>query len=439
MGRSQTFALHTLGCKLNYAEGSAISQQLIEEGWMRVDFTQPSDCYIINTCSVTAQADKKCRNLVRQAKRNNAEAKVVVVGCYAQLKPESIATIPGVNLVLGANAKFDINAIMASDSESNTIKVDSIKQVNRFDPAFSKNDRTRTFLKVQDGCDYHCTFCTIPLARGRSRSTTIAKVLQTAKQAIKSGAKEIVLTGVNIGDFGRSEDGRKRGPENFLGLITALDDLVGVDRIRISSIEPNLLTNDIIDFVAESKKFMPHFHIPLQTGVDRLLRAMRRKYDTALYRSRVEHIKSVMPNACIGADVIVGFPGETDDDIQCTASFLQDLQVSYLHVFTYSERQNTRAPQLANIVPMQERRERNYILRNISERLTKQFYREQENHTFPVLWEEGDDNDDWVYGYTSNYVRVRARRGKVDLSGITSINLNHYLEEEGVYSTDSFS
>lgn len=439
MGRSQTFALHTLGCKLNYAEGSAISQQLIEEGWMRVDFTQPSDCYIINTCSVTAQADKKCRNLVRQAKRNNAEAKVVVVGCYAQLKPESIATIPGVNLVLGANAKFDINAIMASDSESNTIKVDSIKQVNRFDPAFSKNDRTRTFLKVQDGCDYHCTFCTIPLARGRSRSTTIAKVLQTAKQAIKSGAKEIVLTGVNIGDFGRSEDGRKRGPENFLGLITALDDLVGVDRIRISSIEPNLLTNDIIDFVAESKKFMPHFHIPLQTGVDRLLRAMRRKYDTALYRSRVEHIKSVMPNACIGADVIVGFPGETDGDIQCTASFLQDLQVSYLHVFTYSERQNTRAPQLANIVPMQERRERNYILRNISERLTKQFYREQENHTFPVLWEEGDDNDDWVYGYTSNYVRVRARRGKVDLSGITSINLNHYLEEEGVYSTDSFS
>ena len=439
MGRSQTFALHTLGCKLNYAEGSAISQQLIEEGWMRVDFTQPSDCYIINTCSVTAQADKKCRNLVRQAKRNNAEAKVVVVGCYAQLKPESIATIPGVNLVLGANAKFDINAIMASDSESNTIKVDSIKQVNRFDPAFSKNDRTRTFLKVQDGCDYHCTFCTIPLARGRSRSTTIAKVLQTAKQAIKSGAKEIVLTGVNIGDFGRSEDGRKRGPENFLGLITALDDLVGVDRIRISSIEPNLLTNDIIDFVAESKKFMPHFHIPLQTGVDRLLRAMRRKYDTALYRSRVEHIKSVMPNACIGADVIVGFPGETDGDIQCTASFLQDLQVSYLHVFTYSERQNTRAPQLANLVPMQERRERNYILRNISERLTKQFYREQENHTFPVLWEEGDDNDDWVYGYTSNYVRVRARRGKVDLSGITSINLNHYLEEEGVYSTDSFS
>ena len=437
MGRSQTFALHTLGCKLNYAEGSAISQQLIDQGWMRVDFAQPSDCYIINTCSVTAQADKKCRNLVRQAKRNNAEAKVIVVGCYAQLKPESIAAIPGVNLVLGANAKFDMNAIMASNSESNTVKVGSIREVNRFDPAFSRNDRTRTFLKVQDGCDYHCTFCTIPLARGRSRSTTIAKVLRTAKEAVDSGAREIVLTGVNIGDFGRSEDGRTRGPETFYDLIMALDDLEGVDRIRISSIEPNLLSNDIIDFVASSKKFMPHFHIPLQTGVDRLLYAMRRKYDTALYRSRVEHIKAVIPNACIGADVIVGFPGETEDDIQQTASFLQDLGVSYLHVFTYSERQNTRAPQLDDVVPVQKRRERNYILRNISERLTKQFYREQLNLRFPVLWEEGDVKDDWIYGYTSNYIRVRARRERASTYGITSVILSQYLEEEGVYSVES--
>lgn len=434
MGRPQTFALHTLGCKLNYAEGSAISQQLISEGWLRVAFTQPSDCYIINTCSVTAQADKKCRNLVRQAKRNNAEAKVVVIGCYAQLKPEAIASIPGVNLVLGANAKFDVEAIMAADADANSVEVESIKEVNRFDPAFSQNDRTRTFLKVQDGCDYHCTFCTIPLARGRSRSTSIDKVLQTAHKAIESGAKEIVLTGVNIGDFGRSEDGRQRGSENFHDLIVALDDLEGVERFRISSIEPNLLTDEIIDFVASSKKFMPHFHIPLQTGVDRLLRAMRRKYDTALYRSRVEHIKAVMPNACIGVDVIVGFPGETDEDIQRTASFLQDLQVSYLHVFTYSERQNTRAPQLAGPVPVQKRRERNYILRNISDRLTKQFYREQENHTFPVLWEEGDAKDDWMYGYTSNYIRVRARREELNFGGITSVALNQYLEEEGVYS-----
>ncbi|MEC8835169.1 MAG: tRNA (N(6)-L-threonylcarbamoyladenosine(37)-C(2))-methylthiotransferase MtaB [Bacteroidota bacterium] len=436
MGRSQTFALHTLGCKLNYAEGSSIGQQLEQQGWLRVDFTQPSDCYIINTCSVTAQADKKCRNLVRQAKRNNAEAKVVVIGCYAQLKPEAIASIPGVNLVLGANAKFDVDAIMAVDADTNSVDVESIKEVNRFDPAFSQNDRTRTFLKVQDGCDYHCTFCTIPLARGRSRSTSIDKVLQTAQKAIESGAKEIVLTGVNIGDFGRSEDGRQRGSENFHDLIVALDDLEGVERFRISSIEPNLLTDEIIDFVASSKKFMPHFHIPLQTGVDRLLRAMRRKYDTALYRSRVEHIKAVMPNACIGVDVIVGFPGETDEDIQRTASFLQDLQVSYLHVFTYSERQNTRAPQLDDTVPVQKRRERNYILRNISDRLTKQFYREQENHTFPVLWEEGDAKDDWMYGYTSNYIRVRARREELNFGGISSVALNQFLEEEGVYSMD---
>ena len=436
MGRSQTFALHTLGCKLNYAEGSSISQQLEQQGWMRVDFTQPSDCYVINTCSVTAQADKKCRNLVRQAKRNNAEAKVVVIGCYAQLKPEAIASIPGVNLVLGANAKFDIDAIMETDAETNSVHVESIKEVNRFDPAFSQNDRTRTFLKVQDGCDYHCTFCTIPLARGRSRSTSIDKVLQTAHKAIDSGAKEIVLTGVNIGDFGRSEDGRQRGSENFHDLIVALDDLEGVERYRISSIEPNLLTDEIINFVASSKKFMPHFHIPLQTGVDRLLRAMRRKYDTALYRSRVEQIKNVMPNACIGADVIVGFPGEADEDIQCTASLLQELQVSYLHVFTYSERQNTRAPQLADPVPVHTRRERNYILRNISERLAKQFYREQKNHTSSVLWEEGDIKDVWMYGYTSNYIRVRARREELNLGGITSVVLNQYLEEEGVYSVN---
>ena len=261
-------------------------------------------------------------------------------------------------------------------------------------------------------------------------------MLQTAQKAIESGAKEIVLTGVNIGDFGRSEDGRQRGSENFHDLIVALDDLEGVERFRISSIEPNLLTDEIIDFVASSKKFMPHFHIPLQTGVDRLLRAMRRKYDTALYRSRVEHIKAVMPNACIGVDVIVGFPGETDEDIQRTASFLQDLQVSYLHVFTYSERQNTRAPQLDDTVPVQKRRERNYILRNISDRLTKQFYREQENHTFPVLWEEGDAKDDWMYGYTSNYIRVRARREELNFGGISSVALNQFLEEEGVYSID---
>jgi len=436
MGRPQTFALHTLGCKLNYAEGSAISQQLISEGWLHVDFTQPSDCYIINTCSVTAQADKKCRNLVRQAKRHNAEAKVVVVGCYAQLKPDAIASIPGVNLVLGANAKFDVDAIMSTDLEANTVKVESIKEVNRFDPAFSKNDRTRTFLKVQDGCDYHCTFCTIPLARGRSRSTSIEKVLKTAREAVESGAKEIVLTGVNIGDFGRSEDGRQRGTENFHDLIVALDELDGVERFRISSIEPNLLTDDIIDFVASSKKFMPHFHIPLQTGVDRLLHAMRRKYDTALYASRIKHIKAAMPNACIGADVIVGFPGETEEDIRHTASFVQDLALSYLHVFTYSERQNTRAPKLADAIPVQERRERNFVLRNISERLTKQFYHAQANLTFPVLWEEGDATKNWIYGYTSNYVRVRAHREDLDARGITSVTLNEYLEEEGVYSTD---
>ena len=434
MGRSQTFALHTLGCKLNYAEGSTLSQQLINWGWMKVDFDNPSDCYIINTCSVTAQADKKCRNLVRQAKRKNPAAKIVVVGCYAQLKPDAIANIPGVNLVLGANAKFDIETIQALGVEENKVAVGPIKEVNRFDPAFSQNDRTRTFLKVQDGCDYHCTFCTIPLARGRSRSTSVENVMISAREAIRQGAKEIVLTGVNIGDFGRSEDGRKRGTESFLDLIRALDSLEGVERIRISSIEPNLLHNDIIDFVANSDKFMPHFHIPLQTGVDRLLRSMRRKYDTALYRETIEHIKSTIPNACIGADVIVGFPGETDEDIRNTASFLQDLGLSYLHVFTYSERQNTRAPQLEDPVPMAERRERNFLLRNLSSRLSTAFYRNQHSKTLPILWEDGDADDTWVYGYTSNYIRVRRPRSGDFAGRITHEILQDYHEEEGVYS-----
>ncbi len=434
MGRSQTFALHTLGCKLNYAEGSTLSQQLINWGWMKVDFEAPSDCYIINTCSVTAQADKKCRNLVRQAKRKNPAAKIVVVGCYAQLKPEVIANIPGVNLVLGANAKFDIEAIKSLSAEESKVAVGPIKEVNRFDPAFSQNDRTRTFLKVQDGCDYHCTFCTIPLARGRSRSTSVENVMISAREAIRQGAKEIVLTGVNIGDFGRSEDGRQRGTENFLDLIQALDRLEGAERIRISSIEPNLLHNDIIDFVANSDKFMPHFHIPLQTGVDRLLRLMRRKYDTALYRETIEHIKTTIPDACIGADVIVGFPGETDEDIRNTARFLQDLGISYLHVFTYSERQNTRAPQLEDSVPMFERRERNYMLRNLSSRLSKEFYLNQGNKRLPVLWEDGEKEDAWFYGYTSNYVRVRRPRSGDFAGRITHEILENYHEADGVYS-----
>ncbi|MFT5920065.1 MAG: threonylcarbamoyladenosine tRNA methylthiotransferase MtaB, partial [Granulosicoccus sp.] len=358
-------AFHTLGCKLNFSESSTIARQLVNEGFERVDPKEVSDVYVINTCSVTEKADSQCRSIVRQCLRKNPNAFVAVIGCYAQLKPESIVSIPGVDVVLGANEKFNLSKYLGDLEKKTEVGIHSceIKDVKEFVPSFSSADRTRTFLKVQDGCDYFCSFCTIPLARGRSRSTSIAETLKEAELAATSGVKEIVLTGVNIGDFGAGTD------ENFLGLAKELDNINDVDRFRISSIEPNLLSNEIIDFVSTSNKFVPHFHIPLQSGNDELLSRMRRRYDSSLYKSRIERIKEVMPDACIGVDVIVGFPGETEERFMDTYNFLNELPVSYLHVFTYSERPNTTAIRMSeDVVPIDVRKERNRMLTILSEK-----------------------------------------------------------------------
>lgn len=364
MNQFKKIAFHTLGCKLNFSESSSLARQFGERGYARVEMEENPDVLVINTCSVTDQADKKCRNIVSRAIRNNPGVFVAVVGCYAQLKPEDIAAIPGVNLVLGAGEKFNLPAHVERhrNEEKTVIHQGEIKDVKTFIPSFSAGDRTRTFLKVQDGCNYFCAFCTIPLARGRSRSASVAETLIEAKKAADSGAKEIVLTGVNIGDFGTSHQ------ETLLDLIRELDKIDGVERFRISSIEPNLLTDDIINFVAESKKFMPHFHIPLQSGCDEILQAMRRRYRTDLYQRRIEKIIQLIPNACIGVDVITGFPSESDDRFTITREFLMSLPVAYLHVFTYSERDNTTALRIADVVPMEKRHERTKLLRFISEK-----------------------------------------------------------------------
>ncbi len=393
-------AFHTLGCKLNFAETSEISKILAEAGYAKVEMNEHPDVLVINTCSVTDQADQKCRNIVRRAIKINPEVFVAVVGCYAQLKPEEIAQIDGVSVVLGANEKFKIlDHIQKKSEERNKIVVGHIKEVNEFVPSFSSGDRTRTFLKVQDGCNYFCAFCTIPLARGRSRSTSISDTIVQANLAISKGAKEIVLTGVNIGDFGAHNG------ENFFDLIKALDELDGIDRYRISSIEPNLLTEDIIDFVAKSQKFMPHFHVPLQSGDDEILRAMRRRYRTDLYRSRMIAIKEKMPHACIGVDVITGFPGETDELFQNTMNFIQELPVSYLHVFTYSERANTTALRIEEVVPIPKRQERTTQLRLLSEKKKRAFYQSFVGQERSVLW-EGVNEDGRMLGYSDNYIRL---------------------------------
>ena len=393
-------AFHTLGCKLNFAETSEISKILAEAGYAKVEMNEHPDVLVINTCSVTDQADQKCRNIVRRAIKINPEVFVAVVCCYAQLKPEEIAQIDGVSVVLGANEKFKIlDHIQKKSEERNKIVVGHIKEVNEFVPSFSSGDRTRTFLKVQDGCNYFCAFCTIPLARGRSRSASISDTIVQAKFAISKGAKEIVLTGVNIGDFGAHNG------ETFFDLIKALDELEGIDRYRISSIEPNLLTEDIIDFVAKSQKFMPHFHVPLQSGDDEILRAMRRRYRTDLYRSRMAAIKEKMPHACIGVDVITGFPGETDELFQNTMNFIQELPVSYLHVFTYSERANTTALRIEEVVPIPKRQERTTQLRLLSEKKKRAFYQSFIGQERSVLW-EGVNEDGRMSGYSDNYIRL---------------------------------
>lgn len=425
---NRTVAFHTLGCKLNFSESSTIARQLQEDGFDRVPFKSSADVYVINTCSVTEKADTQCRNTVRQALRQNPNAFVAVIGCYAQLKPNDIAAIPGVDIVLGANEKFNLKQHLngLEKRESAGVHACEIKDVKEFHPGFSSGDRTRTFLKVQDGCDYFCAFCTIPLARGRSRSADIETTLAEAQKAASKGAKEIVLTGVNIGDFGVGTE------ENFLGLITELDKIEGVERFRISSIEPNLLSNGIIDFVARSSKFVPHFHIPLQSGSDHLLKTMRRRYDVQLYRDRVERIKAVMPDACIGVDVVTGFPGETEVRFMETVDLLKDLPISYLHVFTYSERPNTTAIRmLDDVVPVEIRKQRNKQLTLLSEKKKHHFYSEFEGMIRPVLFEQEDQNG-FLHGYTDNYLRV-AIPWNQDFIGKT-INTSLSSMKDGIYN-----
>ena len=404
---NRKIALTTLGCKLNFSETSAIGRTLTDNGYQKVDWSERADYYIINTCSVTENADKQTRQVVRAALRTNPEAKVVVIGCYAQLKPQEIASIPGVNMVLGANEKFKLHEYLdqLESAEAPIILNGNIDDVAFYSDAYSHGERTRIFLKVQDGCDYMCSFCTIPLARGKSRSNSILKTVELARKAAATGVKEIVLTGVNIGDYGKTPDGNERTDENLFALIQELEKINEVERWRISSIEPNLLTNEIIEFVAKSKSFMPHFHIPLQSGSDRILKYMRRKYLTPLYRERVETIKRLMPHACIGVDVIVGFPGETEEEFRATYDFINSLDVSYLHVFTYSERANTKALNLSPIVPIAERKKRNEMLRILSEKKKRAFYEQNLNTERPILWEIEKDGDT-MYGFTDNYIKV---------------------------------
>ena len=388
-------AFHTLGCKLNFSETSTLARQLAEAGYARVHIDDAPDVVVINTCSVTDHADAKCRNAVRRAMQSNPEAYVVVVGCYAQLKPAEIADIDGVDLVLGAGEKFNLADHLASATKGDEAKAiaGEIKEVRDFIPGFSSGDRTRTFLKVQDGCNYFCAFCTIPLARGRSRSANVADTVAQARKAVEAGAKEIVLTGVNIGDFGTAHG------ESLLDLAKALDRVDGVERFRISSIEPNLLEDDLIDFVAASRKFQPHFHIPMQSGSDDVLAAMRRRYRTELYASRIRRIREKMPHASIGVDVIVGFPGETDALFTETVNFIKSLDISYLHVFTYSERPNTTALRIDDVVPVPVRKERNKTLRNVSLKAQRAHYESHLDNVLPVLFEEAEE-DGLRMGYT---------------------------------------
>ncbi len=408
MEKKQTVAFHTLGCKLNFSETSTISRIMEKEGFEKRDFTDLADVYVINTCSVTDNADKECRQLVRRIQRKSPESFVVITGCYAQLKPKEIAEIPGVDLVLGAAEKFNIahhiSELVKTNDAAKICSCD-IEDVSGFNASFSQNDRTRTFLKVQDGCDYNCSFCTIPMARGKSRSDSIKNVLMHAINLAADGVKEIVLTGVNLGDFGKGPNGDLKYEENFTLLVKALDEIKGIDRFRISSIEPNLLTNELIEWVANSDQFMPHFHIPLQSGSNDILALMRRRYKRELYQERVQLIKKLMPHASIGVDVIVGFPGETDEHFNETFEFLHSLDVAYLHVFTYSERDNTKALEFKSIVPMHIRNERNKKLRNLSFMKLQYFTNLHAEQTRKVLFEAYNKNG-MMEGYTDNYIRV---------------------------------
>ncbi|MBP6589781.1 MAG: tRNA (N(6)-L-threonylcarbamoyladenosine(37)-C(2))-methylthiotransferase MtaB [Chitinophagaceae bacterium] len=413
MTASRTIAFHTLGCKLNFSETSSLSRMLETEGFEKKEFEDLADVYVINTCSVTDNADKECRQLVRRIQRKAPESLVVITGCYAQLKPKEIAEIPGVDLVLGAAEKFNIAAHIRELTKGDSTKICScdVEEVTGFHASWSVNDRTRTFLKVQDGCDYNCSFCTIPMARGKSRSDLISNVVANATALAASGVKEIVLTGVNLGDFGKGPDGAgtvqslSGREENFFELVKALEKVKGIERYRISSIEPNLLSNEIITFVANSDRFMPHFHIPLQSGSNEVLGAMRRRYKKELYAERVSLIKQLMPHCAIGVDVIVGFPGETDELFRETFDFLHALDISYLHVFTYSERDHTHALSLGPVIPMHIRNERNKALRNLSYMKMQYFTEQHTGETRKVLFEDHNKNG-MMEGYTDNYIRV---------------------------------
>src|SRR3569833_1169305 len=428
-------AFYTLGCKLNYSETSSIGRLFNSAGFNTVEFTDKPDVFVINTCSVTDNADKKCKKVVKEALKISPNAYVTIVGCYAQLKPKEIAEIPGVDMVLGAAEKFQIVDYISDLAKNPKALVynQQESEANQFVSSFSIGDRTRTFLKVQDGCDYSCTFCTIPLARGASRSDTIEHVLEQAKEIAASGVKEIVLTGVNLGDFG-IRDGRRE--DRFFDLVKALDEVEGIDRIRISSIEPNLLSDDIIGFVATSKRFVPHFHIPLQSGSNKILGLMRRRYKRELYAERAAKIKELMPDCCIGVDVIVGFPGETREDFIDTYNFLNGLDVSYLHVFTYSERENTLASEMKGSVPGSTRAERSKMLHILSEKKRRAFYEGQLGKTDEVLF-EGDIKDGFMHGFTRNYVKVRTPYDPLLINELKSVHLTKISPDCDVEITES--
>ncbi|MDT0690228.1 tRNA (N(6)-L-threonylcarbamoyladenosine(37)-C(2))-methylthiotransferase MtaB [Salegentibacter sp. F188] len=401
-------AFYTLGCKLNFSETSTIARSFKDEGFKKVDFDEKADIYVINTCSVTDNADKRFKTIVKQAQKVNDNAFVIAVGCYAQLKPEELAAVDGVDLVLGATEKFKITDYLNDLTKNDMGEIHSceIEEADFYVGSYSFGDRTRAFLKVQDGCDYKCTYCTIPLARGISRSDKLENVLHNAAEISAKGIKEIVLTGVNIGDYGKGEFGNKKHEHTFLDLVKSLDQVEGIERLRISSIEPNLLKNETIDFVAASETFVPHFHIPLQSGSNSILKAMRRRYMREVYVNRVEQIKNVMPDACIGVDVIVGFPGETDEHFLETYNFLNDLDISYLHVFTYSERDNTPAAEMVGAVPLKVRKKRSKMLRGLSAKKRRAFYEGQIGNTATVLF-EGENKKGYIHGFTENYVKVK--------------------------------
>jgi threonylcarbamoyladenosine tRNA methylthiotransferase MtaB len=428
-------AFYTLGCKLNYSETSSIGRLFNNAGFDTVDFTDTPDVYVVNTCSVTENADKKCKKVVKEALKINPNAFITIVGCYAQLKPKEIAEIPGVDMVLGAAEKFQlVDHISDLTKKPKAVVLNQpVSQANQFIPSYSFGDRTRTFLKVQDGCDYSCTFCTIPLARGSSRSDTIENVIKQANEIAASGVKEIVLTGVNLGDFG-IRDGKRE--DRFLDLVQALDEVEGIERIRISSIEPNLLNDQVIAFVATSKRFVPHFHIPLQSGSDKILGLMRRRYKRELYANRVAKIKQLMPDCCIGVDVIVGFPGETREDFVDTYNFLNGLDVSYLHVFTYSERENTPAAEMSGVVPGSTRADRSKMLHILSDKKRRAFYETQIGKTDEVLF-EADLKDGIMHGFTRNYVKVKTKYDPILVNELKTVHLTAISPDGDVEITES--